>query len=173
MTFQGLGLGGGRLWVWLSVFFLYGASIHWLLSWAYISWAYPPSGSATFVRHPLTKLALSILAGVSVAYFFWHLLRALRDKNRPSVDIVLQASVYGVLATFLALEAFYVATSLIAASLASAYEVGFFVRFLGYFMGIQTFGTIPILYSVPFALAYGAIGGFGIVFVCKYLKAWG
>jgi len=143
-----------------AFFFLYGGLIHFLLFRWFVSRGYPAGSETSFVNHPATNIAAVVLPGISVSWFMLLLLRqALRtDSNRAS-RIVLKGGFYGVLATILALEVFYVLCSFYIGLRASGepFPVWLWAIPLA-FIGIQTYGLEPIIDSIPFAFIYGAIG---------------
>lgn len=102
------------------------------------------------------------------------MLRLLRQALRPDSNrasrIVLKGGLYGILATILALEVFFVLCSFYIA-LWSASAMPFPVRLWAIplsLIDIQMYGMEPIIKSIPLAFIYGAVGG---AFILK-LREW-
>ncbi len=141
------------------LFFLAGSLIHFALTRLYARHAYPAGSNRSFVDHPLAIIGVTVLGGLSVAWFMFRLLRkTIRLQEVPPSRVILRGGFYGIFATTAALELFYVLASafLVARSSATYSSIWTFVSF---FMNVQTYGMKPLILAAPVAFLYGAIGG--------------
>ena len=139
--------------------FLVGSLIHFALTRLYARHAYAAASNRSFVNHPFAIIGVTVLGGLSVAWFMFRLLRkTIRLQEVPASDVVLRGGLYGIFATTAALELFYILAS---AYLAARTPTGYspLLTFLFGFMGVQTYGMEPLILVAPVAFVYGAVGG--------------
>jgi len=144
------------------LFFLCGGLIHFLL-FRWFVWNSQPHGeSADFANHPAINIAAFVLPGLSVAWFMSRLLRrAFRVQPESAQKIVLKGGLYGVLATTVGLEAFYFFCAL-GLTVLDLRGQGFLMLLWGVqlsFVEMNGYGVVLLARAVPFAFAYGALGG--------------
>ncbi len=154
------------------LFFLYGCSVHALLLWGYVRLAYRPPADASFVSDPVTNAGVVILGGTFVAWLALSLLRYAREPgNIRRYAIILRGASYGILATVLTLESFYFLTAILIATGSAGFGegIGSIDLFALSLISIQTYGTVPIMFSLPFDALYGALAGAAILRIRKYL----
>lgn len=145
-----------------AAWFLYGASINFLLFRWYVSFAYPlGSSNRSVVNHPLTNVCAVVLPGLTVSWLMMRLRARLKKVPANRRGIVIRGGLYGILATVLALEIFYFACAGYAAVRFGAWQPvsATLWNSLAFLVDIQTFGMEPIIRCVPFAFAYGALAG--------------
>ena len=158
--------------------FVYGSVIHLLLFRLFVRWAYPPLGSAStgagnrsFVDHPLTNGAITLLGGVFVALLMVRLLRKGRGKT---FLVIFKAAALGAVATLLTLQTFFVLTGLWLAqhSMGGPYDDGwtFPEALLLSIVEIETYGFEVMFLSIPFALGQGAVGGALVVWLRQFFQ---
>jgi len=148
--------------LWGFLFFIYGGLTHFLLLRAYAYWAYPAGSDRTFVDHSLTVVGITLLGGLSVTFFMLSFLRkALQIRNPELWPTVGKGGLFGIFATFAALEVFYVLAALFHALWGSQNPMGssFVGRFVLSLIAFQTYGMVVVVYSLPFAFSYGAVVG--------------
>jgi len=141
------------------LFFLAGSLIHFALARLYVRHAYPPGLGSRLEDRQLTIATVTILGGISVAWFMFRLLRkSLRFEEARASRLILRGGLYGVLATTTALELFYL---LVSAFLAVRTPTGYspLLTFLFGLMDVQTYGMQPLILAAPVAFVYGTVGG--------------
>ena len=158
--------------------FVYGSVIHLLLFRLFVRWAYPPLGSAStgagnrsFVNHPLTNGAITLLGGVFVALLMLRLLRKGRGKT---FLVIFKAAALGAVATLLTLQTLLVLTGLWLTlhSMGGPYHDGLTLpgMFFLSMVDIETYGLVVMFQSIPFALGQGVLGGALVVWLRKFFQ---
>ena len=151
---------------WALLWFSVGVCIHIFLLRRYVDRALLSDWAVA--NHPLTHAGIALFGGLYVAWFMVRLLRrTLAGEERTSSRILLRGCLYGVYATTLALQTFY-----LFASLYFSTKVGppslMPLTFLFIFMGVGTYGMGIILQSVPIAAGYGFLGGAFVLLFRRY-----
>lgn len=137
--------------------FLYGGFAHLLAVRIYADTNYPAPASRAFIDHPLTNGAIAVLGGAFVSWFIWPIVRRGPEAQQRDWATTLVSTVWRAIgATAVTLESFYVLASLFLALyyLITA-DVDPTAGFFGFFVGIQTYGAIALVQSIPFAVGYG------------------
>ncbi len=153
---------GRNIAAYAPLIFVYGAVVHLLLFRWYVHAAYSPPSDRAFADHPLTNIGVALLGGASVALFMLALLRrTLTSDSVQSLRVVFKGGLYGVLATSIALETFFLLASVYLASWMRPGDSGasWWSVFMFFLISMQTYGTDLLVRAVPCALVYGSIGG--------------
>jgi hypothetical protein len=153
--------------LWMAAFFVFGAILH--LSvwrwWVHLEYAGSPTNSRIFVDVPLTNIAIPVVTGVSVAFFFGRFLsKTLRRAAARPLETMAKAGLYGLAATFCGFEAFYLLASIyLAASPHSpvhAPNVGMIPGVVPLLMiEFVSFGAFPVATCLPFSFLFGSLSG--------------
>jgi hypothetical protein len=160
---------GWRRTLMLPVLFALGASTH-LLFWrgfVYAAYAGSPVDARTFVDAPLTNFGIPIICGISVAFFFGRLLRAMRGRLGEGFFATgLRAGLYGMAASFCGFEAFYLLASIYLAMALHSAGVPTANMIPGaaiaWMIEFAFFGAFPIAACLPFSFVFGFLAGYPI-----------
>ena len=151
---------------WGVGFFVSGSLIHFFLQVGIYA-------GETFVGRTFMNIAVSALGGSFVCFLMLKFLRTtlLRSSVR-TVSTIARGSAWGLAATFLTFESFYVLESVyltlspsgpVHSGGLSAVIPGFVVLFIG----IQSYGVETIIRSLPFAFLYGILAGIVVQLACR------
>jgi hypothetical protein len=155
---------------WVAAFFVFGALLH-LSFWRWyihLTYATSPPDSRTFVDARLTNIAIPVVTGVSVTFFFRRFLgNTLRRAVAGLLETILRAGFYGLAATFCGFEAFYLLASVyLAASPHSPVRPPTISMIPGVvpllMIEFASFGAMPVAACLPFSFLFGSIAGFAI-----------
>lgn len=162
---------------WMALF-IYGSLIHLLMFRTFVGWSFPPGTDRSVADDPLTNAAITVLGGAFVTAFMLPLLR--RTWTQPSLRVLLvisKAAAFGVVATFLALQTFFVLGSFFfalkveATTVAGPGDAGLLGLFLLCLIEVETSGLVLEFFSIPFAPCYGAIAGVFAVCLHRFFRS--
>ncbi len=154
--------------------FLYGSAVHLLLLRLLVHWGYQPPANRSLVDRPLVNAALAVLGGAWVAAFMLRLLRWTRAHEPASVfAVVCRAGLFGVAATLLTLETFYILACMFGTLVLNRKgpgQAGLIDGFILCMIDVQTYGTVLMVLSLPFAALYGAVAGAFLLWASKVFR---
>jgi len=146
--------------------FLYGSVVHLFAFRVFVRWSYRPPSDRSFPDHPLTNVTIALLGGALVTGFMINLFRHVWGRpGHATFWVIRRAALYGMPATILTLEAFFVLLSIFATSWVVAEARGdgrafpVFWGFITFLIEFQTYGGEALILSLPFGLFQGALCG--------------
>lgn len=163
-------------WLPAILLFVYGGVVHFVLFRLWVHWTYRNSPNRNFVDDPRTLAAVCLLGGVWCSICLTLTLRRLAQGQPQSRSIIARwFGAAGIVGTALAVECFLIFAASYAGSGAQHGE-SVSVPGLGpilMFIELQTYGIEPIVHSVSYAFAYGAVAGLLLMAVSNSVGASG
>ncbi len=145
-----------------GLFFLYGGCVHFALFRWFVWNSHPRGEIVDFADSYAINVAVFVFPALCVAWLMTRLARrAFQVRPGKASSIVLTGSLYGVLATFVGLEVFYLFCA-IALSVSDLHGQGLVVLLFGVqlsFVEMSGYGVVMLFRALPIAVGYGCLGG--------------
>jgi hypothetical protein len=143
------------------LFFVYGSLIQLLFLRLAVLFSYPKGDPGRpFVDSYLVNVGVCLFGGVFTSLVMFRATRKLAkvEKRPNAAQLLLRCGLYGLLATFLTFQAFFITTAFYLASTALQLEGGVMflpVAFLMALLEIETYGMISVIGLSPIAFVFG------------------